>query len=160
MKLLSILIITTSVLNLGISIASIIRSLFFNKDAFEKKSQHNSVTKSVNTSIGIDDEYGRNSRTGTRKEMGKLFVGRGFENDIVIDNPSASKRHAEIYRIDDNYYIRDLNATNGTMLNGVRVMNSEDLELHNGDILQFGNSSYRCFIGGGLIRIFEIPSKQ
>ena len=93
-------------------------------------------------------------------KMGKLFVGRGFENDIVIDNPSASKRHAEIYRIDDNYYIRDLNTTNGTMLNGVRVMNSEDLELHNGDILQFGNSIYRCFIGGGLIRILEIPSKQ
>lgn len=157
MKLLSILIITTSVLNLGISIASIIRSLFFKKGTFEKKSQLNSVTKSVNTNIGIDEECGRNPQTETRKEMEKLYVGRGFENDIIIDNPTTSKRHAEIYRKDGNFYIRDLNTTNGTMLNGVRVMNTEDLELHDGDILQFGNSSYRCFIGGGLIRILEIP---
>ena len=154
MKLFSILIITISILNVAISIISIIRSLF------RPKKQKNSADECTNADNGTVVEYGSTLRINTHKEVEILLIGRGFENDVVINNPTVSKKHAEVYRKNDSYYIRDLNAHNGTMINGVRIVAFKDVELHNGDILQLGISSYRCLIEGELIKILEIPQKQ
>ena len=50
-----------------------------------------------------------------------LVVGRLSECDIVINNSSVSRRHAEFWRTPQGVAIRDLGSTNGTFVNGHKV---------------------------------------
>ncbi len=47
-------------------------------------------------------------------------LGRGSENDIIIDCPSVSVYHAELERVPGGFQLRDLDSTNGTKLDGER----------------------------------------
>ncbi len=51
----------------------------------------------------------------------RLSIGRSPENDILIADPSISKKHAVIERRNDRFVIRDLNSRHGTFLNGKPV---------------------------------------
>jgi pSer/pThr/pTyr-binding forkhead associated (FHA) protein len=50
-----------------------------------------------------------------------LSLGRDSANDIIIDHPLASRRHARLERDENGYFIRDLDSTNGTYVNGDRI---------------------------------------
>ncbi len=50
-----------------------------------------------------------------------LTIGRDIANDIVIDHRLASRRHARLERDEAGCYVRDLESTNGTYINGTRV---------------------------------------
>lgn len=55
-------------------------------------------------------------------EKDQIIIGRAKENDIVIDNIAVSRKHAQITRKEDGLcYIRDLNSSNGTFLNGAQI---------------------------------------
>jgi predicted component of type VI protein secretion system len=47
-----------------------------------------------------------------------ITIGRMKGNTIVIEDSSISLMHAKITRKDGEYYLKDLNSTNGTVLNG------------------------------------------
>ena len=47
-----------------------------------------------------------------------VTLGRGSENDIVVDCASISVHHAVMERIEGGYQLRDLGSTNGTKLKG------------------------------------------
>ncbi len=66
-----------------------------------------------------------------------LRTGRLGSLEIVLDDSSVSRRHAEVRRADDGWYVRDLESTNGTYVNGVRIGPGEQL-LRARDIVQFG----------------------
>ncbi len=57
-------------------------------------------------------------------------IGRNFSNDIVIDNMGVSSKHAVIQFKDDKYFLKDLDSTNGTKLNGNKI---SMVELTHGD---------------------------
>jgi pSer/pThr/pTyr-binding forkhead associated (FHA) protein len=50
-----------------------------------------------------------------------VTLGRGSNNDIVIDCGSVSVSHAEMRRIEGGYELRDLDSTNGIKLDGERM---------------------------------------
>lgn len=50
-----------------------------------------------------------------------VSIGRDSANDIVIDHPLASRRHARLERTDDGYVVRDLESTNGTFVNQAQI---------------------------------------
>ena len=50
-----------------------------------------------------------------------VTLGRGSNNDIVIDCGSVSGTHAEMRRIEGGYELRDLDSTNGIKLDGERM---------------------------------------
>jgi hypothetical protein len=50
-----------------------------------------------------------------------LVIGRSPDVDVVINNTSVSRRHAEVWRTSDGVAVRDLESTNGTYVNGHRV---------------------------------------
>ena len=49
-------------------------------------------------------------------------LGRSKDCDFVIMSQEVSKEHAEISRVGNEYRIRDLRSTNGTFLNGARII--------------------------------------
>lgn len=65
-------------------------------------------------------------------------LGRGSENDIVIDCPSVSVHHAEMERVEGGFRLRDLDSTNGTKLDGKRkkiIDLRKDLGITLGDVI-------------------------
>jgi S-DNA-T family DNA segregation ATPase FtsK/SpoIIIE len=69
------------------------------------------------------------------EKINNIFIGREIYNNIIFNNKSVSKKHSEIYKKDNNLYIRDLNSANGTFLNGKIVQESI---LKNGDFINIG----------------------
>jgi ABC-type multidrug transport system ATPase subunit/pSer/pThr/pTyr-binding forkhead associated (FHA) protein len=50
-----------------------------------------------------------------------ITIGRDASNDVVIDHPVVSKRHAEIIKQNGKVILVDLGSTNGTFVNGIKV---------------------------------------
>jgi hypothetical protein len=71
-----------------------------------------------------------------------LTVGRGGQNDLVLDGDEfASARHARIEARGDGVWVQDLDSTNGTFLNGARVVGAE--RMSPGDVLRVGETDLR-----------------
>ena len=66
-------------------------------------------------------------------------VGRDPDVDIVIDNPSVSRRHAEIRQENGVWVVADLGSSNGTFLHGQKIAGSRALQV--GDEIGFGKFS-------------------
>jgi predicted component of type VI protein secretion system len=64
-----------------------------------------------------------------------VAIGRAPLNDIVIDNPVVSAQHAVLLKVGDSYWLKDLNSTNGTYVNGLLVTYGE---LKDSDAIRFG----------------------
>jgi pSer/pThr/pTyr-binding forkhead associated (FHA) protein len=56
-----------------------------------------------------------------------LSIGRDHANDIVIDHPLASRRHARLEHDENGYLVRDLDSTNGTYVDGERIAGARTL---------------------------------
>lgn len=73
------------------------------------------------------------------------LVGRQKDQcDLVIDRSSISKMHCLIVRTDGLLFIRDLGSTNGTKVNGQRVVRGALLP---GDELAFASEKFRVEMG-------------
>jgi putative nucleotidyltransferase with HDIG domain len=67
-----------------------------------------------------------------------LRVGRLEALEVVLDDSSVSRYHAEVRATERGWKVRDLGSTNGTRLNGVRLGNGQ-WPLRPRDLLQFGD---------------------
>jgi pSer/pThr/pTyr-binding forkhead associated (FHA) protein len=66
-----------------------------------------------------------------------ISIGRSKENNIVLKNIKASRRHARIERVGATYQITDLGSGNGTKVNGKKI----DFEtLKKGDEIAIGDA--------------------
>jgi pSer/pThr/pTyr-binding forkhead associated (FHA) protein len=70
-----------------------------------------------------------------------ISIGRGEDNEIVINDNFVSHEHACITRYKQGYLLQDLNSTNGTYLNNQRV--TTDVLLTNGDLITVGSVIFR-----------------
>jgi adenylate cyclase len=66
---------------------------------------------------------------------GKVRLGRGADNEVVLSDASVSRYHAEIRRESDGWVLHDMKSTNGVEVNGVPV---ERAVLEAGDRLRIG----------------------
>ena len=69
-----------------------------------------------------------------------LSIGRLPDNDIVVADPKASRKHAEIRPAGNGFMLVDLQSTNGTRINGTAV--SEHV-LVDGDVIAIGATEFR-----------------
>jgi hypothetical protein len=67
----------------------------------------------------------------------ELLVGRHEACDVVVGHPSVSRRHARLSFRDGHWVLRDLDSTNGTRVNGKRVVRCR---LEPGDRLSLGSA--------------------
>ncbi len=80
--------------------------------------------------------------TGDRVPLGEYIVSLGRNPDctIVLSDPNASRRHAEVRPKGTGYAVVDLGSTNGTLVNGTKI---DEHALIDGDELQIGSTHLR-----------------
>jgi pSer/pThr/pTyr-binding forkhead associated (FHA) protein len=84
--------------------------------------------------------------TGRTHELkvDKTTVGRVEDNTFQISEPSVSSHHCEVLLKGNDVFIKDLNSTNGTFINGEKV--TESL-LKPGQVLRLGQIEMRLESG-------------
>ncbi|HEX8075351.1 MAG TPA: DUF3662 and FHA domain-containing protein [Thermoleophilaceae bacterium] len=70
----------------------------------------------------------------------RVLIGRSRDCDVTLEDPNASRRHAELRNEDGHWVVADLGSTNGVKVNGRRV---EQAALQPGDELAFGLARLR-----------------
>ena len=68
-------------------------------------------------------------------EKESTVIGRGRRADVVIVEPTISREHAAVGFDGEHFFLKDLESTNGTHVNGER---SDQQRLKNGDEIQMG----------------------
>lgn len=81
------------------------------------------------------------------KLEGHLWTaGRDPSCEIFIDSPHVSRKHFELARTNEGFFLTDLGSSNGTKLNGLRTPPHEPTRLDSGDELRVQN----------IVMLFEI----
>jgi len=70
-------------------------------------------------------------------------IGRGKDNDYIINDSTVSTYHAKIHYKNEDIYIEDLHSTNGTYLDGIKLEPLSFYQLYDGQTLQFGEAIYK-----------------
>jgi pSer/pThr/pTyr-binding forkhead associated (FHA) protein len=78
---------------------------------------------------------------------GVLTIGREAYNDVILIDPEASRKHAQISFQAGRYVVEDLGSTNGTFVNGRQIMTPTTL--NRGDIIEVGEMARIVFQGPG-----------
>lgn len=109
---------------------------------------------------GTEEEYGRTvyieNVAEAKEESHRLYDSTGAvlsvlgesslvigkkkdEADIILDNSTISRIHARIVYEKGEYYLEDLNSTNGTFKNGLRLRPYERRRMAEGDEIRLGS---------------------
>jgi pSer/pThr/pTyr-binding forkhead associated (FHA) protein len=88
----------------------------------------------VATSVLLVTE-GHSAGAQWRLEGDRVTAGRSGDSDVFLDDITVSRRHAELFRSEPGWVLRDVGSLNGTYVNGHRV---DEALLANGDELQIG----------------------
>ncbi len=70
----------------------------------------------------------------------ELSLGRSSSNDIVIKDPFISKKHFRILKDEGEFFIEDLNSSNGTYVNGDKI--GDVVVLKNNDLIKTGDLEF------------------
>jgi pSer/pThr/pTyr-binding forkhead associated (FHA) protein len=68
-------------------------------------------------------------------ESTQLTIGRGLNNDIILEDTRVSRHHAQLRYRSRRFWIADLGSTNGTFVNGEPV---EEQAIRDGDVISLG----------------------
>jgi len=97
----------------------------------------------------FDDFKEKNKLCLKNRDTGEVFVpqsenisvGRNGECDLVIpEDPTVSRKHANLVIIGETASVRDLESSNGVFVNGKKI--STIALLYSGDEIQFGTTRY------------------
>lgn len=73
-------------------------------------------------------------------KAGDTTIGRDASNDVLVNDNFASEKHALIRSENGEYDLYDLASTNGTLLNGEKVIGSK--QLNNNDVIAIGDIEF------------------
>lgn len=78
-----------------------------------------------------------------RHKLGpQCTIGRTHDADIVIVSDRVSRRHADVYALEGDFWICDLGSTNTTNVNGKSLTNAPH-KLSHGDVVELGGYQLR-----------------
>src|SRR5215469_3637475 len=84
-----------------------------------------------------------------------IRLGRNSKNNIVLDDPHASRWHAEVYNDGQRWHVRDCKTLNGTKVNGVKVQKTVLLE--NNHVIAIGDTRLRFTLDSSGECTAELP---
>ena len=121
--------------------------------------RHNAALYSVYRLAPTDAEVVPSAHTETRSEPKySVTIGRGDDNNVVLNETAVSKRHARFFcDFRNQWYLVDLNSRNGTTVNGSRLQPERPVQVHFGDPIVLG-SLVIMIIGAGAL--YEIVQAQ
>ena len=97
-----------------------------------------STTRSTKGALTIVVTQGPTALLGTTMPLtSALVIGRAEGCDIFINDPMVSSKHARITPVPEGAILEDLNSTNGTLLNGLKITIPATLAI--GDRIVVGN---------------------
>tara|TARA_Y100001970_G_scaffold292427_1_gene433691 strand:+ start:2373 stop:2663 length:291 start_codon:yes stop_codon:yes gene_type:complete len=73
-----------------------------------------------------------------------VSIGRLPENDLILSDLNISRIHAIVEKKENNFLISDVNSTNGTYLNKVKIIDTEQLK-HN-DLIILGKTFIKVYL--------------
>ncbi|EXE57955.1 FHA domain protein [Acinetobacter sp. 1542444] len=82
-----------------------------------------------------------------------MLVGRHQDADVLLQAAEISRRHAALLLKDQALWVQDLNSSNGTFVNDIRI--EQEKQLHDGDIVQF--ASFKFSVLAPAQKITELP---
>jgi hypothetical protein len=71
---------------------------------------------------------------------GTMAIGRGRDNQIILDHPTVSRKHAWLDMQGDECWLFDIGSTNGTYVNNQPVRDTRRLQ--HGDVVRFGEAEF------------------
>ncbi|MGV3623437.1 MAG: FHA domain-containing protein [Archangium sp.] len=74
-------------------------------------------------------------------KQGTVVVGRASVSDLRLQHPSISRRHTQIKRQGEQFFVKDLGSQNGTFVNKTRI--ATEVEVKPGDSIALGNALLR-----------------
>lgn len=74
-------------------------------------------------------------------KQGTVVVGRASVSDLRLQHPSISRRHAQVKRQGEQFFVKDLGSQNGTFVNKQRI--ATEVEVRPGDTIAMGNALLR-----------------
>jgi pSer/pThr/pTyr-binding forkhead associated (FHA) protein len=86
----------------------------------------------------------------------EISIGRDISNDFVINDAEVSRKHAKLTLEAGQYKIEDLNSTNGTYIDGQRLIGPHLLAV--GEIIMFGDNVGVVFEGEPAEVDLTVPS--
>ena len=69
-----------------------------------------------------------------------MLVGRHQEADVLLQSAEVSRKHAALLLKEQNLWVQDLNSSNGTFVNDLRI--EQESQLQDGDIVQFASFKF------------------
>ncbi len=92
---------------------------------------------------------GQTSAGAVRVDRARFAIGRALDNQLVLEDARVSRYHAAVVIVDTACSIRDLDSTNGTWVNGIRI---REKRLLDGDVVSLGGVEMRVGIAGDVSR--------
>lgn len=99
--------------------------------------------------MGLIVEQGQQAGQRYALTAPALTMGRGADNDLVLEEPAASRHHARLERTSQGWQLIDLASTNGTFVNGQKLVSHDPYLLRPQD---------RIAIGGTVLLVQPDPS--
>ena len=78
----------------------------------------------------------------------EITVGRLSSNQLMVNDPKASSRHATIRQAGQSYSITDLGSTNGTFVNEQKLSPNTPYMLNAGDSIRIGDTTFTYEVAG------------
>lgn len=86
------------------------------------------------------------NRTGEKREIDKDRFRVGIQASAVdywiADNHTISRHHVTFYREGNRFFIEDNDSTNGTWLDGVKLLPNHRTEVHHGSMVKISNELF------------------
>ncbi|HSE42654.1 MAG TPA: sigma 54-interacting transcriptional regulator [Acidobacteriota bacterium] len=90
------------------------------------------------------------------ESFGEIVAGSIPENAIYLPFKGISRRHFSVFKNKNSWWIRDLGSTNGTIINGKKIIESP---LKIGDVVHAGTAQIRVEASDDLIEAIELLSQ-
>ncbi|MBX2813805.1 MAG: GGDEF domain-containing protein [Myxococcales bacterium] len=122
----------------------------------EEETRVSSVSRIIDKTFSSDSclvtIYGPDLGKQYKLEEEATSIGRGPENDIMLDMDNVSRKHARVLARQDGFFVQDLHSTNGTYVNDREV---EFERLRNGDLMKIGGAILKFLQGGNIESLFH-----
>ena len=95
--------------------------------------------------------------TGRLVEGESLTGGRSEDSELVISHETLSRRHMVLMQRDGEIYVEDLGSSNGTFLNGERLLKRTPIPLGPTDVVSMGEADVKLSVALAATREADAP---